>query len=447
MGVKVKNRNGAWWVFINHHGQRKAKKVGTEKAAREVASMLQGRLALGDFSCLQKTVPKAKEPTFAEYAQQWRDLNPNSCKHSTIEYYRDFQERYINPRFGARKLSSISRGEIKMLLAELGQKKLARNTIRLALASLRAVLTTAVEDGVISSNPASRLGRFTTSEKKAHEAQSMEPDEVQAFLDAARAYCPDYYPLFLIAVRAGLRQGEILALKWGDIQFGKDENDQNRFLVVQRRWYRGAFSTPKGGKTRRVDMSRELRKALLDTRDARLLEAFAQGHDNISDDLLFPGATGGHPVSVRTLVESYYQPVLEKAGLRRFRFHDLRHTFGSLLIQSGAPLPYVSEQMGHASIQITADIYVHLIPGRNVGWVDRLDTPTAAQPDATQTQPESVTEEDQHMQISGEVVEEKAWCERGESNPHGFPRQILSLVRLPIPPLSQHINYTDAGFH
>ena len=82
----------------------------------------------------------------------------------------------------------------------------------------------------------------------------------------------------------------------------------------------------------------------------------------------------------------YFQPALTRAGLRRFRFHDLRHTFGSLLIQDGASLAYVKEQMGHSSIQVTADVYGHLIPGANISWVDRLDVESTPQQNATTAQ-------------------------------------------------------------
>jgi integrase len=67
------------------------------------------------------------------------------------------------------------------------------------------------------------------------------------------------------------------------------------------------------------------------------------------------------------------EPALEQAGLRKFRFHDLRHTFGSLLIQRGVSPAYVQKQMGHKSIQVTIDVYGHLIPGENVAWIDTLD--------------------------------------------------------------------------
>lgn len=74
------------------------------------------------------------------------------------------------------------------------------------------------------------------------------------------------------------------------------------------------------------------------------------------------------------MIKRYFLPCIEHAGLRRFRFHDLRHTFGSLLIQDGASLAYVRDQMGHSSIQVTVDTYGHLIPRANIAWVDRLDS-------------------------------------------------------------------------
>jgi hypothetical protein len=103
---------------------------------------------------------------------------------------------------------------------------------------------------------------------------------------------------------------------------------------------------------------------------------------------------------------------LEHAGLRRFRFHDLRHTFGSLLIQDGASLAYVKDQMGHSSIQITVDTYGHLIPGADIAWVDRLDSKTTQEQNATPAQPELMSE----AGIPLEVVDLE-WRPRRESNP------------------------------
>jgi integrase len=433
MGVKIRKRGGKWYVFVNYHRRRKAKCVGTSReSAEQVRRKLEAKLALGDLGFLSE----APVLTLRQYSETWlKQYAELELKQSTVDFYQDYQRRYVLPRFGEMKLTAITRDDIKSFAANLNTRGLARNTIRLAVAALRVVLSAAVEDGILNANPATKMGRFVQSHKTEHQAQAMEPQEAERFLMASKEYCPAYYALFLIALRAGLRQGEILALKWGDFQFGQSDSDPNRYILVGRRWYRGRVSTPKGNKARRVDMSRELRRVLINLRDERMLEAFQAGRLSISDDLLFPGEKA-NPVSVRSLVENYFLPSLERAGLRRFRFHDMRHTFGSLLIQAGAPLPYVLDQMGHSSIQITADKYVHLISGRNVGFVDQLDTPATRQQSATQAQLEADRGERSEKENQLQVVEGEAWCERGESNPHGFPRQILSLVRLPIPPLS-----------
>jgi len=165
----------------------------------------------------------------------------------------------------------------------------------------------------------------------------------------------------------------------------------------------GKFTTPKSKKSRRVDLSRELRRVLLELRDKRMLEAFMNGKTSIADELVFP-SKAGTVLDPSNLFHYYFLPCLEHAGLRRFRFHDLRHTFGSLLIQDDASLAYVKDQMGHSSIQITLDIYGHLIPGANINWVDGLDRRTTPQQNATQTQL-NTEESDEARQMPAELIE------------------------------------------
>jgi len=98
--------------------------------------------------------------------------------------------------------------------------------------------------------------------------------------------------VFLTALRAGLRRGELVALPWGDIQFGKDESDSNRFMIVQHNYVRREHTTTKSKRSRRVDLSRELRRALIELRDKRLLEAFLKGKNDIADDLVFRSPDG-----------------------------------------------------------------------------------------------------------------------------------------------------------
>ena len=106
-----------------------------------------------------------------------------------------------------------------------------------------------------------------------------------------------------------------------------------------------------------------------------------------------------------------FKPALAAAGLRAVRFHDLRHTFGSLLIQAGASLAYVRDQMGHSSIQVTVDIYGHLIPGANVAFVDRLDE---SSPRESAIQPQQSI-----LSILREISEVlgNEWLGRRDSNP------------------------------
>ena len=424
MSVKVRKRNGAWWVFVNYQGRRKAKKVGTREAAEKVKRQIEARLALGDFGFLEER----KEPTFAEYSEQWLKHHVElSCKPSTVTRYRDILRLHLLPAFGAARLGQITRAMIKEFLPEKASGgRLSRDSLRLMLCTLGVIFSPAIDDELVANNPAAKLGKFTNAGKPNRQATAFTRQEANRLLQAAKEYCPRYYALFLTALRSGLRRGELVALRWGDIQFGNHEDDSNRHILVQHNYVQGGFTSPKGKRNRRVDLSKQLRRELLASRDTRLFAAFQAGQTSIADDLVFP-SQAGTVLDPANLVHRYFLPCVEKAGLRRIRFHDLRHTFGSLLIQDGAPLPYLKEQMGHSSIQITVDIYGHLIPGADIRWIDRLDSETSAQLSATPAQPSSeheagyvlqgtdsngVTEDDQttdfqRLSFGGRVCPEK----------------------------------------
>ena len=134
----------------------------------------------------------------------------------------------------------------------------------------------------------------------------------------------------------------------------------------------GKITTPKSRKRRAVDMSLQLTAVLRSLRAERRKAAFAAGTSVPTTVFLTPG---GDPVDGDNLRQRVFYPLLKRAGLRHCRLHDLRHTYASLLIQNGESLKYIQEQMGHSSIQVTADIYGHLIPGANKAAVDRLDGP------------------------------------------------------------------------
>ena len=383
MGVKVKHWKGAYWLFINHNGRRKARRVGAgragQRAADAAAIKIQARLAEGDTGPLEDSTTAAPT-TFRSYAESWVETHAKqACKFSTTRVYRTNLNRHILPVLGDRPVATISRMNCRTLIAECRRKGLSRKSIENIGRTFSSVLSQAMEDGLITGNPAFRLGRYYRNgdEMKA-EICPLTADEVSALLATARKDFPRDYPLFLCAVRTGLRLGELLALQWPDVDFN------GRFIEVRRNLVAGRVTTPKNGKTRRVDMSVQLTDALRALQRTRKKETLKNGWGSVPD-WIFCTESGG-ALDGDNLRHRVFYKLLEKAGLRRVRFHDLRHTFASLLLQNGESPAYVKEQMGHSSIQVTVDIYGHLIPGANRQAVDRLDDATRRNPRATRTE-------------------------------------------------------------
>ncbi len=171
------------------------------------------------------------------------------------------------------------------------------------------------------------------------------------------------YPLILCAVRTGLRQGEVVGLQWGDVDF------HGGFIEVRRGVVLRQETTPKSHKIRRVDMSQQLQATLKNLKELRQIEAMAEGRELAPWVFL---AKGGQRWDDRHL-RRVWTRCLDSAELRQVRFHDLRHTYASELAEQGAPPKYVQSQLGHSSIQVTMDIYSHLLEKRNREWVNKLD--------------------------------------------------------------------------
>jgi integrase len=197
-------------------------------------------------------------------------------------------------------------------------------------------------------------------------------------IKGGRDWSLERYTLFLCAIHTGLRAGEQLALEWGDIDW------KGKFLSVERsydRVHRKVVPT-KTKKHRRIDLSDELLEALETLRKDRLKAWFSRDKSELVeadlwDDVqnlpkvIFSNESGGYIDRVN-LVGHHFLRCLKNAGLKRRRYHDLRHTFASLLLTAGAPIAYVSEQMGHSSIELTVKRYGHLIPGANRSYINAL---------------------------------------------------------------------------
>lgn len=321
--------------------------------------------------------------TFKQYAEWWlANCAKSSIKESTyVEYERVFKV-HLYPLFGPRKLTKVKRPMVREMIAAKQAAGLSQSTIRNILAPMRQMYFQAIDDGDAFENPAERMGKINKRKGPVMKINPLTREEVKALLDSALEKNPHWHPLLLCATRTGMREGELIALTGTDVDF------RGRFIEVQRSLSRGKLTTPKNGKTRRVDMSRQLSATLQGLLSKKRSDALRREMEKpagerrdaatvanaVMEDWLFatPPPRAGKQLDPSNL-RKVFNRALTVAKLRRIRFHDLRHTFASLLISQGESLAYVRDQLGHHSIQITVDTYGHLVPGGNRQAVDKLD--------------------------------------------------------------------------
>lgn len=385
MAVKVRERKGAWWLFVDYQGRRKARRVGIGKEGKKSAELaaikIQARLAEGgDLSVLE---PSRPVPTLAEHAERWLANVALRCQTSSVEQYRRRLRTRVLPTLGALPLTAISRERIKGLVAEqyrLGNLKsegraIAPRTVRAFMATLVALLNSAVDDGLIPSNPAVRWGRVVRSEQtEVEQIEVFTPEELTRLLEVVERDYPDVYPFILCLARTGLRLGEAMALQWADVDLAQ------RVLLVRRSLRRGQVRVPKNGKARRVDMSRQLCDVLRGWKTLRDAEAAVEGRE--AAPWVFPGLMGG--VAAGDTFRRLWARILGRAELRYRKPHTLRHSFASFLIQAGEPITYAQEQLGHHSAAFTLAVYGHFVPRGDRRAVDALDDATGRNLRATE---------------------------------------------------------------
>jgi integrase len=272
-------------------------------------------------------------------------------------------------------INEIKRSEIRNLILNKSKAGLSRSMICLIRDVMSGTMGYAVEDELIPGNPVSGiLKRLKLERDKRITVEPMNEQEVALFLDTCTRHYREYSEFFLCAFRTGMRLGELLGLKWGDIDWNQ------KFIRVERSYKRGRFDKTKAGKARRVDMSDQLAASLRQLLINRKKEALREGRGEPIEHVFHRNQKPMEQNHVRRV----FKKVLVKAGIREMRLHDIRHTYASLLLSRGESPVYVKEQLGHSSIQMTVDIYGHLIPSSNRGAVNQLDSP---QPSATYPQP------------------------------------------------------------
>ena len=355
MAVKVRQRNGAWWIYIDHHGKRKAKKIGSKAAAEQVKRRLEREIALGGFGIGDATIPKLQD-----YAATWMAFIRARYRPSTAANYQGDLNLHILPLIGAKRLDEITRQDVKSIIVKAQQKGRSVATIKGIIGVLSGCLGHAIEDELITNNPAQKPGKLLPPERSRQVSDWLRPDEIVAMLEAAKARYPEQYELLNVLAYTGMRLGEALGLEWGDIDY------RGKHIRVRRSRSRWGVHEPKTKRERVVDIDADLAALLRNLYARRAEQSLASGH-GVTDRIFLNQQ--GEPISGSHVRERFGR-ILKRAGLRRVRLHDLRHSYASNLLQAGFPIQFVSRQLGHASIRMTVDVYGHLLPG---GYSEMLD--------------------------------------------------------------------------
>jgi integrase len=262
-------------------------------------------------------------------------------------YEREFRNRIL-PALGASRLARLTAADVQVWVDSLNGEGLAPNTIRNVVTPLQALYSWALPRGLAHTNPCTSL-RLPTGETKRDRIAT--PSEAAALIAALPA--KDQAALGL-AVYAGLRIGELVALDWSAIDLNELPTPT---LRVERAWDEKAMqfldAKTEAGQGRTVPILDRL---------ATLLADHAVLMDHPTEGLLFPGRDGCQPLSTGRLRKRAAE-AWETAGLRPLGFHEGRHTFASLMIAAGVNAKALSSYMGHANISITLDRYGHLMPG------------------------------------------------------------------------------------
>lgn len=394
---KVPGRGQPWHVFIHLKGIIRSKVVGDKRDADAVASALRRKLALGELkldefsgegptaesAATPRATGKQSAPTVSEFAGRFlNEYAKVALKQNTWEGYEAVLEKHLLPEWGTRRLDEIKRADVKTLLLKKQNSGLAHGSVQNIHIVISSLFTYALELEVLAAHPAQRMGRHMKKGDRKKDVRPLTPQQASTFLAGAKEHFPKHYPMLLCAFRTGMRLGELLGLRWRDVNFSSNQ------IEVKRSYSHGRMDTTKSKKSRLVDMSDQLKLTMLQHRgamevkfNARLARLEKLGpmgeRPQFDDSPVFPDADGGH-MHGDNFRHRVFTKLIEKLNFPRFRIHDIRHTFASHLLGNNAPIVYAKEQLGHASITTTVDCYGHLVPNANRNEVNKLDDADAA---------------------------------------------------------------------
>ena len=316
---------------------------------------------------------KPKRLSLAEYLQHWLDgYVKTNCSLRTLDSYQSIVSRHLIPSLGHLPLTQIQPQHIQEYYARSlaggrvdGKGALSARSVLHIHRVLFQALNYAVRQGLVIRNVADLV-----DPPRARKAQmkTLTPQEVSRLFNAVQ-HTP-YYPIIYTAVNTGLRQAELLGLRWHDLDLDLAALSVTQVLYKRRGICQ--FKEPKSAHSRRrLDLSPSLALFLRQHRIKREAECLLLGKPLCENDLVF-SHTDGSPMDPGTLTHNFAR-IARKTGLPGTRFHDLRHTFASLMLLAGIHPKIVSEMLGHSSVAFTLDTYSHVIGGLQQAAVRRLD--------------------------------------------------------------------------
>ena len=311
--------------------------------------------------------------TVGEHMATW--LDGLRKEPSTVASYRKNVRLHVEPHIGALRLEQLTGTRLTKLYHELeesgrvdGKGGLSARTVRYVHTIIHAGLRAAVRDGLLSTNPADKADPPSAKAAASPEMHPWTVEELRAFLDQRAQAGDELLIAWSLLVSTGMRRGEALALRWGDVDFDGSRLSVRRSATIVKRKGEGEeiiIGTPKSGKARTVDLDPGTLATLKAHKAAQgtLALAFAR------DDAYVLGNLDGsvrHPERfsrkfVAAVIEA--RKALGEDVLSTIRLHDLRHTHATLLLRDGEAVKVVSERLGHANAMITLGVYAHVMPG------------------------------------------------------------------------------------
>jgi integrase len=341
--------NGSWRALVTLQGRRL---THTFKTRGEAQVWIRQTLEQIDNGMTYVSVKR----TLAEHLNTWIENEKPVLRPSSWIHYEQLVRMYIIPNLGNVALRDLRVEHVQAFYSRLIKQNVGITTIRKVHHVLHHAVNLAVESGVLIRNPVS----FAHPPKKSvKEMKILDESEASRFLISIIGH--RWEALFRLEVVTGMRQMEVLGLKWDDLDWLRQTIKVERQLV--RPDGTGVkFLAPKTRSGKRViDLDEITIQIFRNHYERQQAERLAAGDKWQEYGLIFTCSVGT-PIDSSHLRREFYK-LLENAGLPRIRFHDLRHTAASLMLNHGVPAIVVSKRLGHARVSITEDVYGHLVPG------------------------------------------------------------------------------------